>query len=157
MGAERLPRPEPPDLSGLSGGHRQELEESGISEEIAGGGRYWTASRLADVPEVFPRWQRRLGLVCTFHSPDGRTVSYKLKPKKRRHKGPKYETPARTVNILDVHPIMRAALKDISIPLWITEGLKKADSLTSRGRLALALAGVWNWFLKGGDPLPCWE
>ena len=158
MGAERLPRPEPPDLSGLSEEDRREvLEESGVSEEVAGGGRYWTASRLADVPEVFPRWQRRRGLIGKFYSPDSQTVSYQLKPKKPRHKGPKYETPARTVNILDVHPIMRAALKDISIPLWITEGLKKADSLTSRGRLALALAGVWNWFLKGGAPLPCWQ
>lgn len=41
-----------------------------------------------------------------------------------------------------------------AIPLYITEGAKKAASLLSRGYPAIALPGVWNW--KEGDSLkPC--
>jgi hypothetical protein len=37
------------------------------------------------------------------------------------------------------------------VPLWITEGQKKADALASRGLCAVALLGVWNW--KGKNDL----
>jgi hypothetical protein len=48
---------------------------------------------------------------------------------------------------LDCPPRCRALLGDPAIPLWITEGQKKADALASAGATALALLGVWN--LKG--------
>jgi hypothetical protein len=37
------------------------------------------------------------------------------------------------------------------VPLWITEGQKKADALASHGAVALCLLGVWNF--KGKNPL----
>src|SRR5439155_25397616 len=37
-----------------------------------------------------------------------------------------------------------------AIPLWVTEGQKKADSLASRSACAVALLGVWNF--KGQNP-----
>src|SRR5450755_422333 len=46
---------------------------------------------------------------------------------------------------LDVHPRNQAAMADPTGPLWITEGVKKADSLTSRGLCVVALTGVFNW------------
>ena len=55
------------------------------------------------------------------------------------------ETPAGTKMVLDVHPSVRPMLGDSSVPLWITEGVKKADALVSRGCTAIALLGVWNW------------
>ena len=36
-------------------------------------------------------------------------------------------------------------LGDPQIPLWVTEGQKKADALASRGPCAIALLGVWNF------------
>jgi P4 family phage/plasmid primase-like protien len=54
---------------------------------------------------------------------------------------------------LDVHPFWSAdrggmllpAINDHRIPLWLTEGTKKADALTSRGVCTVALAGVFSW------------
>ena len=42
------------------------------------------------------------------------------------------------------------------MPLWVTEGIKKGDALTSRGLYAITLSGVWNWKSQG-DPLPDWD
>ena len=36
------------------------------------------------------------------------------------------------------------------MPLWLTEGQKKADALASHGAVALCLLGVWNF--KGKIP-----
>src|SRR5262249_33116528 len=74
----------------------------------------------------------------------------------------KYETPAKDHNILDVHPRVQAQLKDPGIPLWITEGVKKGDSLVSHGACALAFpGGVWGFRgtnAHGGKViLPDWE
>ena len=46
--------------------------------------------------------------------------------------------------LLDVHPAVRHLL-GIPIPLFVTEGIKKGDSLASRELCAIALLGVWNW------------
>ena len=57
---------------------------------------------------------------------------------------------------LDVHPRWSKdigaddaaavpAIRDIKRTLWITEGVKKGDALTSRGCVTVALAGVFNW------------
>ena len=32
-----------------------------------------------------------------------------------------------------------------SVPLFITEGIKKGDALVSRGLCAVTLLGVWSW------------
>jgi hypothetical protein len=47
--------------------------------------------------------------------------------------------------VLDIHPFAREKLGNPSIPLFITEGLKKSDSLVSRGLCAVTLLGVWSW------------
>jgi putative DNA primase/helicase len=60
----------------------------------------------------------------------------------------KYESPSGCPAYLDVHPRMRAALADPLIPIVLTEGIKKADSGTSRGLLVVAAQGVYNWRAK---------
>jgi len=68
---------------------------------------------------------------------------------------------------LDVHPWWSAdrgqedptllpAIQDHRIPLWITEGTKKADACTSRGLCTVALSGVFNWRNSHGT-LGDWE
>ena len=55
------------------------------------------------------------------------------------------ETPAKSRMALDVPPTVRHLLGDPNVPLFITEGVKKADALASRGLCAVALLGVWNF------------
>jgi hypothetical protein len=57
----------------------------------------------------------------------------------------KYETPKGAGTMLDVHPSVQPLLGDPAMPLWITEGIPKGDSLASRGVCTIALAGVWGF------------
>lgn len=59
-----------------------------------------------------------------------------------------------------MHPRMQDAVLDAGVDLWITEGMKKADALTSRGLCTVGLIGVWNWAVsktRCETPLPCWD
>jgi Domain of unknown function (DUF3854) len=57
----------------------------------------------------------------------------------------KYASPRGQTSRIDVHPRNRDKIADATTELWITEGIKKADSLTSRGLCVIALTGVFNW------------
>jgi hypothetical protein len=157
---QRTPSPPPP----LSTEHRRTLEEgSAISPAIVAGRGYWTATKRAQLEGLFPDWQRRApALVVPMFSPDGVTSRAQIRPERPRQsrrtgKALKYETAYQDRPIVDVHPFMREAVKDASVPVLITEGVKKADAATSRGLCAVALAGVDGWVSKGGVPLSCWE
>jgi hypothetical protein len=62
---------------------------------------------------------------------------------------------------LDVPPFTHPQLCDPAIPLWVTEGARKVDSLVSAGLCGIALLGVWSWRGRNGDggttALPDWE
>lgn len=148
----------------LSDEHRQMLEESGISPEGMAARGYWTASSLAHVPDVFPKWQRRRGLVVPSLSPDGATLVYQLRPERpitrKDGKAPKYETPTNDPVTLDVNPLMLEEVRSGSRDLWITEGPKKVDALASVGEPAVGGRGVYMFAVpgtKGAVPLPCWR
>jgi hypothetical protein len=157
--SQRIPQPSRPPGARLSPEHKRDhIEASGISERVAAARGYFTAKRRADVPDVFPNWQRRRGLVIPTYSPSGAT-SYQLRPdvpRKRGSKARKYEQPGGVRCILDVNPLNMAAVDDSHIRLWIGEGVKKGDSLASRGECAISLSGVWNW-QREGEPLACWD
>lgn len=109
----------------------------------------------------FPSWAIREeyfypGLLIPQYTPSGRKYAGQWKPRNavpnREGKRMKYASakgPAR----LDVHPRWSVGARDAVVPpiqdtarrLWITEGVKKADALTSRGEVTVALAGVYNW------------
>jgi hypothetical protein len=133
--------------------------ESGIDPVVAAERRYHSARARSEVPGAFKDYQRRVGLVIPTYSPDGESRGYQLKPEKPRKdkKGKilKYETPGGSKVILDVHPRMREEVRSGAGDLWVTEGIKKADCLTSRGLATIGLVGVWNW-QRGGRLLPCW-
>jgi putative DNA primase/helicase len=144
----------------LSPDDRQMLEvESSISPEYIAGRGYYTALRLADVPEAFKGRQRRLGLVIPTYSPSGAT-GFRLRPKRRISPGRKYEQPYGVASILDVHPFNLERVRNPGVELWITEGEKTADSLASRGECVISIPGVHNFAVKGSEGvegLPCWE
>ena len=124
---------------------------SGISVDVIkerGGFTVIDKRVLADLG--FNRKQQQLcGLALPVHTPDGNPPSlYVLRPDTRRvvrGKEMKYEFPPRTSMRIDVPPRCLEGLKNPMIPLWITEGQKKADALASHGLCAIALLGVWNF------------
>jgi hypothetical protein len=159
VGRERtdnLATPIPP----LSMEHLRMLSrDSGISGLIISGRGYWTATRRSQL-DALKGYQRRVpALVIPTHSPDGITTSLQIRPDRprvRNGKAIKYETPADTLCILDVHPSMLGQVRDPSTHLWVTEGVKKGDALASRGCCTVAIMGVWNW-QRGGEMLRCWD
>jgi len=103
-------------------------------------------------------------LLIPIWSVTGNLVMYQSRPDHPRMlKGRivKYETPHNSRMVLDIHPDMREMIANPKVPLWITEGIKKGDSLVSRNCCAIALLGVWNWrgtnHLGGKTALPDWE
>jgi hypothetical protein len=62
----------------------------------------------------------------------------------------KYETPAKQVSAIDVHPAVRERLRDLRTPLWISEGLIKCDAGASHGLCIVSLQGVWSWLGRDG-------
>jgi P4 family phage/plasmid primase-like protien len=109
----------------------------------------------------FPSWSIREdyyfpGLHIPGYSPSGMRYAGQWKPFRAvpgRDGKPQRYASAKGPSRLDVHPRWSAdrggmqlpAIQDPSERLWITEGVKKADALTSRGCVTVALAGVYNW------------
>jgi hypothetical protein len=149
----------------LSDSHRRMLfEESGIAEEVATARGYRTIRRRSEVPNVFANWQRRLGLLVPTYSPDRETSGHQLRPNKpiTRKNGntPKYETPAESRITLDVNPLMLEEVRSGDGDLWVTEGPKKVDALTSHSEPTVGIIGVWNFAEPGSKsrtPLSCWN
>ena len=135
----------------LSEQHRRMLvEESGIEPEVVEARGYRTVEKKVELEKLgFGRAQRNVpALLMPVYSPRGEVVLHQSRPDEPRIKDGKplkYETPAGSRMSVDVHPSMREKLGDPRIDLWITEGLKKGDSLTSRGLCTVTLLGVWNW------------
>ncbi len=143
----------------LSASHQDMIfRESGVDPSVARERGYETVKSRAELLE-FKKYQRRPGLRIPMHSPDGITRSSQLRPdnpRVRDGKAIKYETAGGSHCILDVHPRMQDEARHGDGDLWITEGIKKADALTSRGLCAVGIIGVWNW-QRGGEMLPCWD
>jgi hypothetical protein len=145
--------------------HRALLHASGISPEVAEQRRYRSESVKARLGELgFGAAQRRPGLLIPIWDAHGQIATYQLRPDSPREKDGrhlKYETPAGGRLVLDVPPAARPLLDDPGIPLFVTEGARKADAAVTRGLCCVALLGVWGW--RGTNPkggktaLPDWE
>lgn len=111
------------------------------------------------------------GLLIPQYRATGERVSAQWKPYvpvvNRDGKRMRYASARGQSSRIDVHPrwsrdrggqdpTLVPFIRDINTPLWITEGIKKADSLTSRGCCTIALAGVFNWRAQLGT-LGDWE
>lgn len=144
----------------LSDDHVRMLrEESGISADVIEARGYRTVTRAGELEALgFARAQCRApGLLLPVHCTDGSNGLYVYRPDNPReiysgktpdaysHKVLKYEVPKGASVRLDCPPTCRTSLANPAIPLWITEGQKKADALASRGECVIALLGVWNW------------
>jgi hypothetical protein len=142
------------------------FEESGLEPEIVKARGYHTVESKSELRRLgFADAQRNTpGLLIPIYSPTGEVVNYQFRPDRPRirdGKPVKYETPSGSRMTIDVHPSMREKLGDPSVPLLVTEGIRKGDSATSRGLCAVALLGVWSWRGTnehgGKTALPEWE
>jgi hypothetical protein len=64
-------------------------------------------------------------------------------------KKPKYLQVAKAPNRLYIPPKAFSVLDDASIPLWLTEGEKKALWGCQEGLPTVGITGLWNWCKKG--------
>lgn len=166
--------------------HRRELlDESGIAEDVVAERGYRSMSRPTNThnepreelkAKGIPTWATAEdyyfpGLLIPLWDATGHLVSYQWKPKapvvNRDGKKMKYASAKGRPSVLDVHPrwtrdrgtvdpALLPFINDIAVPLYITEGVKKADSLTSRGCVTIGLNGVYNWRAHHGT-LGDWE
>jgi predicted transcriptional regulator len=105
------------------------------------------------------------GLLVPERSVDGSVWGYQYRPDNPRFRADgkpnKYETPTGQRNGIDVPPGVGPKLGDPSIPLFITDGVKKADSAVCEGLACIAIPGVWNWLGKnpegGKVAVPDWR
>jgi Domain of unknown function (DUF3854) len=128
--------------------HARLLEDSAISPEVARARGYVsvdTKSRL-EGPGFAPYQRRVPGLLIPVHDATGAVVLHQYRPDRPRvtKKGTtvKYETPGGGRMVLDVPPRERERIGDPKVPLWITEGSRKADAAVSAGLCCVALLGV---------------
>jgi hypothetical protein len=141
---------------------RQLIEGSGISPGVVAERGYVTAKTKAELMRLAFSVAQQLAPapVIPMYGPTGKLLTHQIKPDSPRigSKGKliKYETPRNSKVRLDVHPSQADRMEDPTIPIWVTEGVKKADYLVSRGQCVVALQGVWCWQSKG-IPLPEWE
>ena len=131
--------------------HLAMLAASGITPEHAALRGYETItdkSRLAKLGIVVAARSHVPGLLVPLLRVDGSRWGCQYRPDVPRTlqgKPVKYETPHGQRNGLDVPPGVGPMLGDPSIPLFITEGSKKADCGALHGLCVVALTGVWCW------------
>jgi hypothetical protein len=150
----------------LSLQHQALITASAIRPEVAEVRGYRTVAVKAELESLgFSRSQRPVpALVIPIYGVGGGIANYMIRPddpRIQKGKALKYEFPAGSQMTLDVHPSIREQLGDPAIPLWITEGIRKADAAISIGLCCVAVLGVWNWRgtnARGGKTLlPDWE
>ena len=136
----------------LNNHHLAMLAASGITPEYAAKRGYETVtdkSRLAQIGLAQDARGLIPGLLVPLLRMDGSTWGYQYRPDSPRcnanGKPIKYETPTGQPNHLDVPPGVGPMLGAPQIPLFITEGSKKADCGVLNGICVVALPGVWNF------------
>lgn len=152
--------------NGLALYHARLLLDSAVAPHIAAARPYSTVIRAAGLERLgFAKSQRHApALAIPVWNVHGDRATYQARPDTPRvvdGKPLKYETVVGSRMTLDVPPAVRRDLGNPSIPLFITEGGRKADAAVSAGLCCIAVLGVWNWRgtneWGGKTALPDWE
>ena len=128
--------------------HRQVLISSGINAATARARGYETIKDPRRLALFAKAGQRTMGILIPLHTFDGSVWGYQYRPDSPRVKNAKplkYETPTGQTNQMDIPVGLGRKLGDTAVPLWITEGSRKADAAAQRGLCCVALLGVWGW------------
>jgi hypothetical protein len=135
--------------------------------EVAKARGYRSVKTKSELEELgFTKAQRRVpALLIPVSDVRGEIATYQIRPDvpriNKRGKPVKYETPSDSKMVLDIPPNARPSLGNPAIPLFITEGARKADSGISIEICCIDVLGVWNFRgsneLGGKVALPDWE
>lgn len=143
--------------------HQAVLKASGISPDVARERGYVSIDSRAQLKRYAAGFGGKCpipGFLLPLRRKDGSVWGYQYRPDDPRGVR-KYETPWQQPNGIDIPPAIRDKIGDPSVPLFITEGTKKADSAVSAGLCCVALLGVWSWLgtntVKGKVALPDWR
>lgn len=135
----------------LSESHREMLADSGLSDaRITRRGYYTELSpkRLGALNVTRAGAERVPGLVVPLYNVHEKVWGHQYRPddpREVRGRVVKYETPSGQRNGLDVPPGIGPQVMNPEVPLWITEGSKKADAGVDAGLCVVSMTGVWNW------------
>ena len=137
--------------------HLEHLKSSGISIKVIRERGYRSVLGKTPLKEAgFSKAQQRApGILIPLYGVDGTVVGYQYRPDDprkdaKRERPIKYENALGSSAHLDVPPRCLGQLGDPNIPIWFSEGAKKADSLATQGACAVNLSSVWGF--KGKNP-----
>jgi putative DNA primase/helicase len=130
--------------------HAALLKASAISDEVAAERGYRSVTVKAELTRLgfSERAARVPALLLPVHGVTGEIVLFQIRadaPRIESGKPIKYETPHGSRMALDVPPSALPGLADPAVPLFVTEGIRKADAAASLGLCCIAVIGVWNW------------
>jgi hypothetical protein len=145
----------------LSSQHLEHLLQSGISNEVILERGYRTVVDPQELESLgFAKSQQRVpGILIPLHAPDGTPAGYQYRPDNPRvnskGKAIKYENPLGSSLRVDMPPRCQQHAGNPDDSLFVTEGAKKADSLTTQSVCAINLSGVWAFKTKNefGAPM----
>lgn len=153
----------------VSDHHAEELNASEISPDVREARGYETLygtdedrARLREASIPVWAWREESafpGLLIPLYRVTGELIGHQFKPGQPQPYGEKtmkYASPVGTRPRLDVPPLASTGVRAVTTPLWITEGVKKADALASKGLAVVSLSGVFNWRSRLGT-LGDWE
>lgn len=139
--------------------HREDLYKSGLSNEtILEAGNKSVCPR--DIDKIFG-YETHAKSAYEIPYPGNDYSRYKMfyaeadkiNPKTGDER-PKYLVKKDSGNHLYIPAKVRPILKDLSTPLYITEGEKKALKATQEGLPCIAISGLWNWSNGNKELLP---
>ncbi len=131
--------------------HAELIAASAIAADVAEARGYRSVETKAELRRLgFVDSQCRVpALLIPIWDAWGEIATYQVRPDEPRigkgGKPVKYETPKGTRMVLDVPPSVRSLLGDPSVPLFVTEGVRKADAAASLGLCCVGVIGVWNF------------
>lgn len=135
---------------GLAAQHTRMLAESKVTPEAAHARGYRTVTEKTRLESIgITKAGRSVpGLLVPSRGANGEVWGYQYRPDTPRLRGGKpvkYETPVGQRNGIDIPPDCLEQIGDPRVPLWVTEGVKKADAGACAGLCVVALPGVWSW------------
>lgn len=139
-------------MSLLVPAHREEFHQSGLSDETIGLAGFYSAPAVA-LGELLGYGVPSSGWVIPY-SENGDGAFVRVKLDKPDLQGKRYRSPKGRGNHLYMPPATLfdpSILDDVSVPLYIVEGEKKALRGCQEGLPTLALSGVWSWRERGPD------
>jgi hypothetical protein len=147
--------------------HQDKLAESAISREVADQRGYVSIDSRKQLQRYAKGFGNKCpvpGLLIPLHRKDGSIWGYQYRPDAPRMmdgKPRKYETPWQQRAGIDIPVAINGKLDDPAVPLFATEGSRKADAAVSAGLVCVSLLGVWSWRgtnpVKGKVALPEWH